>query len=134
MMANLLLVSNAVERAALKIEGKGLAVIEDMTAVLTLTDKGMIRECNDAVGRLFGCDPSQLIWQHVSAFLPQLAEIMLLQGEQINPRLSFLSRIGHHFEAIGPAGASFVSELFFHIVENPGRRHLRVIIRPVYAC
>jgi hypothetical protein len=62
--------------------------------------------------------------------LPQLAKIALMPGEQINPRLRFLSRIGHHFEVAGLDGANFVRELFFHIVENSGRRHLRVILCP----
>ncbi len=103
---------------------------KDNIAVLTLNDKGMIRECNQAVGTLFGCRPSNLIWQHISVLLPQLAETPLITGGTINPRLRFLSRIGHPFEVVRMDGARVASELFFNTTENRGRKQLRVIISP----
>lgn len=129
-MATLLLANHAGERAALMGGEKYSTGAEDSMAVLTLTDKGMIRECSVAAGRLFGCQPSQLVWQHISMLLPQLAKTVLMQGEQINPRLHFLSRIGHRFEVTCANGAGFASKLFFNSVENSGRHCLRVIIRP----
>lgn len=129
-MATLLLANKAGERAALMGSVKGSVGVKDSMAVLTLTDKGMIRDCNEAVGRLFGCQPSQLIWQHISVLLPQLAEIVLMQGGQINPRLRFLSHIGHRFEVASPDGTGFSSELFFRTVESAGRRYLRVMLCP----
>jgi len=99
-------------------------------AALILNDKGMIRDCNESAGKLLGCLPSQLVWQHISKFLPQLAETELMQGEQINPRLRFLSRLGHHFQVARIGNTGFASELFFHCVENSGRRHLRLILCP----
>ncbi|MEO8418070.1 MAG: PAS domain-containing protein [Methylophilaceae bacterium] len=129
-MATLLLANQAGENAALMTSEKSCTGADDSMAVLTLSGKGMIRECNEAAGRLFGCQSGQLIWQHISVLLPQLAETVLIQDEQINPRLRFLSRIGHRFEVTGPDGTGFTSKLFLRCVENSGRRYLRVIFRP----
>lgn len=104
---------------------------EEITAVITLYDNGTICECNKAAGELLGCTPGKLTWQHISRFLPQLAEIALMQGEKINPNLRFLSRIGYSFEMIGFGGVHFACALFFNEVENLGRHSLRLIIRPM---
>ncbi len=104
---------------------------EEITAVITLYDNGTICECNQAAGELLGCAPSKLTWQHISTFLPQLAENALMLGEKINPNLRFLSRIGYGFEMIGFGGVHFVCALFFNEVENFGRHCLRIIIRPM---
>lgn len=132
-MATLLLADQDGGRAALRGRENYFTDVEDSMAVLTLTDKGMIRECNEAVERLFGCQAGQLVWQHISVLLPQLAEVVLMQGEQINPRLRFLSRIGHHFKVASLDGVGSVSRVFFHSVENAGRRHLRIILCPTGA-
>lgn len=105
--------------------------IEDDKVVLTLNDNGTIRECNEAGSRIFGCPPSKLIWQHISTFLPQLAGVALMQGEQINPRLRFLSHIGHQFEVIGKGGARFACAIFLSEVENVGLHYVRVILSPI---
>lgn len=104
---------------------------EEITAVITLYDNGTICECNQAAGELLGCAPSKLTWQHISTFLPQLAENALMLGEKINPNLRFLSRIGYDFEMIGFGGVHFACALFFNEVENFGRHCLRIIIRPM---
>lgn len=104
---------------------------EEITAVITLYDNGTICECNQAAGELLGCAPSKLTWQHISTFLPQLAENALMLGEKINPNLRFLSHIGYGFETIGFSGVHFACALFFNEVENFGRHCLRIIIRPM---
>jgi hypothetical protein len=104
---------------------------EEITAVLTLYNNGTICECNKAAGELLGCAPCKLTWQHISRFLPQLAENTLMQGERVNPNLRFLSHIGYGFEMIGFGGAHFACALFFNEVENLGRHYLRLIIRPI---
>lgn len=130
MMATLLKANQARGRAKVAGGVKDFTGMAGSVAMLMLNDKGMIRDCNEAAGRLFGCQPSQLVWQHISMLLPQLAETVLMQGEQINPRLRFLSRIGHRFEVATSGSAGFASELFFHSVESSGRHLLRVLIRP----
>lgn len=104
---------------------------EDVTAVLTLYDDGTICECNKAAGELLGCAPVKLTWQHVSTFLPQLADAMIMQGERINPNLRFLSHIGYSFDMISISGVHFACALFFNEVESLGRHYLRLIIRPI---
>lgn len=99
-------------------------------AVLTLYDNGMICDCNRAAGELLDCTPNKLTWQHISIFLPQLADIALVKGERINPYLRFLSRVGHRFGVVGMSSMRFAGALFFNDVEDFGRHCLRVIIRP----
>ena len=105
--------------------------VYDKMAVLTLYDNGMIRDCNKAGGRLLGCSPAELTWQHISMLLPQLKEIVLFQDKKLNPHLRYISRIGQHFEIVTLSGARYVCELFFREVENLGTHFLRVIICPV---
>jgi len=105
---------------------------EEITAVLTLYDDGTICECNKAAGELLGCAPIKLTWQHVSIFLPQLADAVLMQGERINPNLRYLSHIGYGFDMIGFGGVHFACALFFNEVESLGKHYLRLIIRPMY--
>jgi PAS domain-containing protein len=68
--------------------------------VLTLHYNGMITECNKAGGKLLGCLPSELIWQHISRLLPQLKNVALMEGPNLNPYLHFLSRVGYKFDVI----------------------------------
>lgn len=107
------------------------AIPEDGMIVLTLNDNGWISSCNKAAGKLLGCATSQLNWQHISMFLPQLAQTSLMLDGKINPRLRFLSRIGHRFEVVSPSGTHFFSRLFFNDLEKPGRHSLCLIIRPI---
>lgn len=110
---------------------RGVCASEESMAVLTLYDNGTIRECNRAAAKLLDCLPNKLIWQHVSALFPQLAEMALVQGGIINPNLRFLSHIGYQFELVGVSGVPIACALFFNEVEDFGRHCLRLIIRPI---
>jgi PAS domain-containing protein len=99
-------------------------------AVLMLNDNGLIHDCNQACEKLFGYLSCEIIWKHISMLLPQLAGISLMSGEQINPRLHFLTHIGHQFEVIGLGGIHFASRLFINEVENLGQHYLRLIVCP----
>ena len=105
--------------------------VYDKMAVLTLDKNGMIRDCNKAGGRLLGCSPAELTWQHISKLLPQLIEVVLFRDKKLNPRLRYISRIGQPFEMVTLSGARYVCALFFREVENLGAHFLRVIICPV---
>ncbi|MGB7816587.1 MAG: hypothetical protein WBL28_09590 [Methylotenera sp.] len=122
---------NAASSNSKNVASASICHSEEITAVLTLYDNGTICECNKAAGELLGCTPGKLTWQHISRFLPQLAETALMQGEKINPNLRFLSHIGYSFEMIGFSGVHFACALFFNEVENFGRHCLRIIIRPI---
>lgn len=104
---------------------------DDDTVVLTLNDKGMIRECSKTSWKLLGCPSNQLIWKHITLLLPQLVGVQLMYNKRINPRLRFLSRIGYRFEVVCPDGIHVASEIFFNHVETAERNYLRVIVRPV---
>ena len=103
---------------------------EDDRAVLTLDANGLIRNCNKAAAKLMKCSTSMLVWQHVSNFLPQLMDTQLMQDGHLNPRLRFLSRVGHRFALAMPNGGHIASRIFFNDLENAGRHNLRLIICP----
>lgn len=100
-------------------------------AVLTLDERGMICDCDKASQQLFGYRRSDMVWRHVSLVLPELAEIEIMPGGHPNPRLRFLSHIGRRFQAVDHNGESFACEIFLVDLENPGRRQLQLILRPV---
>lgn len=116
-----------VDRSAL---GSNVTDVDDDRLVLTLHYNGMISECNKAGGKLLGCRPSELIWQHISKLLPQLKNIALLQDQDLNPYLRFLSRVGYKFEVIDFKGAHLICKVFFCEIGSMGNRLLRVIICP----
>lgn len=99
--------------------------------VLTLHYNGMITECNKAAGKLLGCLPSELIWQHISRLLPQLKDIALMQGANLNPYLHFLTRVGYQFEVISLGGMRMLARVFFCEVGSMNHRFLRVIVCPL---
>lgn len=98
---------------------------------LTIQYNGMITECNKACGKLLDCLPSELVWQHISRLLPQLSNVSLMQGQNLNPYLRFLSRIGYKFEVINLKGAHLIAKVFFCEIGCMGHRFLRVIICPL---
>lgn len=99
--------------------------------VLTLHYNGMITECNKAGGKLLGCLPSELIWQHISRLLPQLKNVALMEGSNLNPYLHFLSRVGYKFEVISLRGARLFARVFFCEIGDMEHRFLRIIICPL---
>lgn len=99
-------------------------------AELMINSNGIIHGCNKTFEKLFGYMSSDILWKPVSMLLPQLADIKLITGEEINPRLRFLMHIGHQFEVISLGGIHMASQLFINEVENFGRRYLRIIICP----
>jgi hypothetical protein len=101
--------------------------------VLTLHYNGMITECNKAGGKLLGCLPSELIWQHISRLLPQLKNVALMEGSNLNPYLHFLSRVGYKFDVISLRGARLIARVFFCEIGSMEHRFLRVIICPLSA-
>ncbi|TRZ67533.1 MAG: hypothetical protein D4S02_05015 [Rhodocyclaceae bacterium] len=100
-------------------------------AGLMLDDLGMIQDCNPESEALFKYRRSQLVSQHVSLLLPQLEESKLIQNGQPNARLCFLSRTGHHFQAITRKGEGFPCKLFFNVLDSTGYGQMLLIVRPV---
>jgi hypothetical protein len=106
-------------------------VAAQVMAGLMLDDLGMIRDCNPESEALFKYRRSHLVSQHVSLLLPQLAELELIQKGQPNVRLSFLSRIGHHFQATPRKGERLACKLFFNVLDSTGHGQMLLIVRPV---
>ena len=105
-----------------------LVADEDGFAELTLNDNGIIRDCNEAIERISGYSLEQLLWQHVSVLLPQLAGLELMRGGEINRRLRFLAHIGHCFEMSGMNGENLAVRICLNHVETKGRHFLRITI------
>jgi hypothetical protein len=106
------------------------AFTEEGMVVLMLNESGFILNCNTVAGKLLGGMTSQLLWQPITKFLPQLVNTALMLNGKINPRLRFLSRIGHLFEVTSADGESFKSRVFFNEVENYGQQNLCLVILP----
>ena len=104
---------------------------DDNRLVLSLHYNGMITECNKAGSKLLGCLPSELIWQPISRLLPQLKNIALMEGSNLNPYLHFLSRVGYKFDVISLKGARLIARVFFCEIGSMEHRFLRVIICPL---
>lgn len=103
----------------------------DDTPAMILNDDGIITDCNGACTNLLGCPQAEVIWQHISKFLPQIHDAMLFNNHQLNPHLRYLSHIGHHFKAVKNDGTLFFSKIFFVELGNTYESFIRVIIRPI---
>jgi hypothetical protein len=97
---------------------------------LTLNEQGMICGCNISTGDLFGYRRDALAWGHISKLMPELASIKLMHGGHINPRLRFLSHIGHRFQLLSLGGKLFDVKFFIREIESQGRRYLSAMIFP----
>lgn len=98
---------------------------------LTIYDNGVIRSCSKDASRLLACSLDKLRWCHVSTFIPQLADMAIMEGGQINPNLRYLSHIGYHFDLVNMRGAHISCAFFFNEIEHFDKHYLRVIFRPV---
>ena len=90
----------------------------------------MIRGCTIPTGDLFGYRRGASVWGHISELMPELAAINLMRDGQINPRLRFLSHIGHRFQLLSFGGKLFDVKFFIRDIENNSRRYLRAMIFP----
>ncbi len=66
----------------------------------------------------------------LSKFLPKLQNIALVQGENVNPYLNFLSRAGYLFNLQTTKGVHLACKVFFCVVGCMEQHFLRVIICP----
>ncbi len=96
-------------------------------AVLMVDESGKIRDGSRASEELFGYSLRDLLLLHVSALLPQLSGIELLQNGAVNPELAGLCQRGHVFWAENRYGDVFPSELGV-ILEPAGARMLRLLV------
>lgn len=104
--------------------------IKQDVAALTLDRRGVIRDCNSTSEALFKYHRSELIERQISLLLPQLAGSELIQDGQVNPRLSFLCRIGRSFQAVTQPGESFSCRLYLNLLDNQQHGGLSLIVCP----
>lgn len=97
-------------------------------AVLTVDERGMIRDCSQAGEELFGYRLRELLLLHISGLLPQLSGIELLPNDRINPELAHLCESGHVFWGQNRSGEIFPSELSLVTREQAGGRMLRLFV------
>ena len=102
----------------------------DKKIELTLNEQGMVCDCTIPIGDLFGYRRGAPVWGHISVLMPELAAIKLMRDGQINPRLRFLSHIGHRFQLLSFGGKLFDVKFFIRDIENNSRRYLRAMIFP----
>ncbi len=122
---------NYIRDHGLELDSMGLEGSQGNLAELLLLENGMILDCNRASGELLGCEPEKLKWQPIARVLPQLANMLLVMDKRINPYLRFLSIAGHRYEVTAVNGKQFACELFFSMVEDVGRRCLKITMRPI---
>lgn len=119
--------------ASAEIGDIGQDVIHSENGVLILDDQSVIQHCNRKGSELFGANDKSLINHHIAKVLPHLADMPLICNEQINPRLRFLSRAGHYFEAVGNDGVHFKCGLIFNLKQYQERDYVQIIICPIPA-
>jgi PAS domain S-box-containing protein len=101
--------------------------------MLSLDDRGIIRECNKSVEKLSGYQRNELVWQHISCLIPQFAEIDLVLQDEVNPLLTYICHCDHVFEAIDKHGEIITCNLNLFTIRQDGTTTLRLILRPVDA-
>jgi len=97
---------------------------------LSLGERGLIQDCNKSLVMLFGFRRSDLVWQPVSKLFPQLVDVELIQGGQVNPFFNYLCRCGQLYQSWTRQGKAFSSNLSIVRLEYEGRRSFRMIVRP----
>jgi hypothetical protein len=96
---------------------------------LSLDANGYIQECDKTVEKLFGYLQHELLWQHISCLFPKFLEMNLLQGNRLNPMLSYICHCGYAFEAINKQSETVICNLNFFLMESEGTPNLRMIVR-----
>src|SRR5512141_2703331 len=86
--------------------------------VLALNSEGMVCACNAAGEALVKYPRGKVVGRHIATIVPELKDTALISDGRPNPRLKFLSQIGHVFTVIGCDGQGFAAELFFNRVDN----------------
>lgn len=97
---------------------------------LSLSERGLIRDCSKSLEMLFGIRRSDLVWQHVANLFPQPAGVELVQAGQVNPLLKYLCRCGHLYLAKNRQGDCISSNLSIVRLAFEGSHFLRVIVHP----
>jgi hypothetical protein len=96
---------------------------------LWVDDKGKILELCERIPAMFGFRRDELIGQHISLLLPDLADTELLCADAVNPRLAYRSRCCIPFRAIARNGRVSNYILFMRVVKFRVEHALAIILR-----
>lgn len=96
--------------------------------MLWLDASGYIRDCNLTAVKMLACSSKSRKPLHVTALLPQLKEMKLIEGNHLNSHLRYVAHLGHRFEVFSVRGTRFEGELFFSEIEQPAPHAFRLII------
>ncbi|PKO91357.1 MAG: hypothetical protein CVU15_10910 [Betaproteobacteria bacterium HGW-Betaproteobacteria-1] len=102
--------------------------LDDKRAILWLDTQGNINDCNLTAVKMLGCRVTATPPLHVTALLPQLKEMKLIDGCHLNSHLRYVAHLGHRFEVFSLRGTRFEGELFFSDIEQPAPHAFRLII------
>lgn len=108
-----------------------LSPLEQYIVVLKLNEEGYIEECLDSGQSVLGDVLCPQL--HISGLLPKLKDIRLVAEGDINPRLRFLSHIGHQFLITVAENRIMLGTLFFRCYKEANRNYIRLIICPEFA-
>lgn len=104
---------------------------EQHIVILKLNEEGFIEECVDSGQYVLGDALSPQL--HISGLLPKLKDVKLISEDDINPRLRFLSHIGHQFLITLAENRIMLGTLFFRCYREANRNYIRLIICPEFA-
>ena len=99
-------------------------------AELMIDEKGKILDCSTTSESIFGYTHRELISQNVSALIPQLSEVELVQKDRPNPLLKYLCHCGHLFKAKRKDGKIFDSELSLVDLYHSKKHFLKLFVLP----
>jgi hypothetical protein len=98
-----------------------------LCCTLWLDEQGYVLDCCEHARWVIGYRREEVRGLHVSALLPALAGIPLLQGSSLNPRLAFKCRCST-FRAVDRDGAERDCFLFINVVGGPGGTALTMMV------
>lgn len=87
-------------------------------AVLTLDDRGVIRDCSRDCEPLFGYLPDELLGRSVTTLFPQFPDAELVEEGRINPHLAYLCHCAFAFQARCRDGRCFACEVFINRLDS----------------
>jgi PAS domain S-box-containing protein len=97
-------------------------------ATIALNDDGLIQGCSSTCEKIFGYRQTELLGRHVSVLLPKLEGVVLVNHNEVNPRLKYLCHCAIPFLAKRRDGGNFAGEVFFNRL-NGEKLGLQVIVR-----
>lgn len=98
--------------------------------VLILDEDGLIQACSDNCESVVGYTRDELLKQHVSTLVLQLAAVPLFVDGEVNPLVSFLGHCDVPFLIHHRRGRTFSSRLSFVQLHHLPRPAARILIAP----